>query len=171
MNPRTTERPNTIALQWDGKFEEGRAQGEIYPGMALEVTTDEAHPQQFPIGVKANSIAGSALPVRIAIEDRLGNIANTILGKTIETAYAADDLVPYVIPNSGDILQVRVAQNSNFAMGAPLKLHTDGTFIAHGGTGTLVAMVAEAFNWSTGKDSKGVTNTSNTRPLLRVQFN
>jgi hypothetical protein len=185
MIPRDTERPNVIGLQVAGKYEEGRAvvDSTIYPGMALEVTIDEQNPQQLPVGVKPNSVAGATGPLRVADVCLLGNpdptkiqgmkISDAFLGDTDAAAVARGSgetvgvfskgaLVPYFIPAPGDVFQARVATTANFAIGDMLGLHTDGTFVAATDTAAgAVAMVAEDHDFTA--DDPAIT------PLLRVQ--
>lgn len=177
MIPRTDERPSTIALQVSGKYEEGRADTDttIYPGMALELTTDEPNQAQLPPGVKPNSSAGFSGPVRIAKEILLGNPNPTQrFGSTLGTAYKGElsssgddnvfdngDLVPYFIPAPGDIYLARVAASSSWTFGSRLQLHSDGTFVALS-SGAAVAQVMETIDF--GDDAY-----SDALPLLRVQ--
>jgi hypothetical protein len=177
MIPRVDERPNTVRLQWqDSKYEEGRAAADttIYPGMALELTDDESGISQFPPGVTPSSGAVSVL--RIAVESLLGGVGNVVEGRDIADpylggdsevitdpveAFLAGELVPYIIPRSGDVFGARVAADGDFTIGEALKLHTDGTFVAQGGTGTIVAVAEETHDF--GDDDPPVT------PLLRAR--
>jgi hypothetical protein len=175
MVPRTDDRPSTIRLQWqDSKYEEGRAAPDttIYPGMALEPTADEENVAQFPPGVQPNSSAGVDAVLRIAVECLLGGVGNVKEGRTVADPYLGGitangeafldgEIVPYIVPKKGDYFMARVATDASFAVGDLLKLHTDGTFIAHGGSGKAVAEAMETHDF--GADDPAIT------PLIRVQ--
>jgi hypothetical protein len=178
MIPRDDERPNTIALQlYDAKYEEGRAAldaADIYPGMALEVTTDEENLDQLPSGVKPNSVAGADVVLRVAVECLLGHPdPDTQRGMMITDAYVSaktadsetfgdSPLVPYFIPRPGDIFLARVSTDANHPIGAFLMLNSNGTFIGATGTNKRVVQVMEDL------DLSDPVNAA-LPPLLRVQ--
>lgn len=182
MIPRDVERPGTIALQWDGKYQEGRAGGDgILPGHLLEITTVtldgdsvEKNIAQLPPYVKKNSVAATP-NVMVALEPRLegdsfdGTVRvekeYTEVTGTDSSAdgFYAGDIVPYLVPKKGDVCLCRVAEDAHLTFGALLKAHTDGTLIAQGGSGTAIAFVAEDFDF-------GAVGNDDVPLLLRVQF-
>lgn len=134
MIPRSDERPKTIAVRCNGRHGEGNAQAAISPGHLIVVDDESTDLPRTPPLVKVNPTAGAAVPVRIAKEQPLN-------GKMTTDNYAAGDVVPYVHCLPGDRVMCRVADEFVATPGAILKGHSDGTFVAHGGTGTALVEV------------------------------
>jgi hypothetical protein len=153
MIPRTGERPKTIFLKGQGYHEEGKAKAgsAILPGHLLEVDSTSTDLPRSPEIVDVFSTSGGADAVRVAKEDFLR-------GRTIHDVYAAGDIVPYHHCVSGDVVMLRVADNFSADPGALLKAHTDGTVIAHGGSGTALFELMEVVDFSgTGTGQEDVT--------------
>lgn len=109
--------PNTILLKCKGHREEYPADAELYPGHLLMVnSTNEV--------LKHNQV-GAHGPVIVACEQAL-------LGKTIDDAFAAADVVPVIVGVKGDIINVRLQVGQNVLNGAGLVSAGDGTLIAGG---------------------------------------
>lgn len=152
MIPRTTERPNCIALQSvEGRYDEGRAESDevIGPGHLIEIINDQTNLQQLPPIVRKHSTSGGVGPWRIALEDRLGNAPGSILGRTILTLYDEDDIVPYVIPKSGDVFNVRTNPKAVLTIGTKLQSGGNGRMVLRTGSNIAVAEVEEDVNYTT----------------------
>lgn len=130
--------PNTIVLKGDlgRRREEYPAAAALKPGHFLEGTSTGK--------VQKNATAGADRPLMIAVED-------SYQGKTINDAYAADDVVHVHLAQKGDVLYGRVAAGlAALAIAAVVKLQNDGTVIPQGGTGKVIATVEEAVDNSAG---------------------
>lgn len=144
MIPRAEERAKTIILKAGDAFhEEGRCGATaISPGMLIEIdAANSSDVPRTPEVVQPHSTAGETTPVRIAVEDRLR-------AKLWTDDYAEDDIVPYKVLRKGDVFMGRVADEFVGTEGAPLKSNGDGTFVAQGGTGTIIAECEEDIDYS-----------------------
>lgn len=153
MIPRTGERPKTIFLKGQGYHGEGKAKAAsaILPGHLLKVDSTSEDLPQLPEIVDVNSTSGSPAALRVAKEDYLQ-------GRTIHDVYDAGDIVPFHHCVSGDVVMLRVADNFSGSPGDLLKAHTDGTVVAHGGTGTALFQLMEVVDFSgTGTGQEDVT--------------
>ena len=114
---------NTIILKGplEFRYEEGKAAAAITPGHFVEQTTGG-------LIQKKASTAGSRKKLAVAIEDALQ-------GKTIDDAYATNDVVRYYLPFAGDKLQVIIkAGTAAIVIGDKLTDNGDGTFRKQSGT-------------------------------------
>lgn len=162
MIPRTDERPNTIALKWNGHAEEGRAKVDgILPGYLIELATDETDVPRLPATVQVHSAQGVKPRIRIAKEDRLGNVQGSIEGRTIDTPYEEGDIVPYVELVPGDVFLGRVAPQYTAVIGTELTSAGDGTFEAVGGGDVALVEIEETIDFS---DVEG-----SDEPLVRMR--
>lgn len=129
MIPRDTERPRTIALKTQGHYEEGRAEGAILPGQVIKMVASDAATPTYPMGVVVDTANGVATAMRIAIEHRLGNNdSEKRYGNSVDDAYAADDIVPYIHAVPGDVFLLRVPDNAEYEVGDKLEATGDGNF-------------------------------------------
>lgn len=105
----------TILLKGDLAYrhDEALANAALSPGHLVELMSTGK--------VKKNTIVAGTIPVAVAKEDAM-------IGKTINDAYAADDLVPYHIARSGDVLHLRLPA------GASAVVKGDGLEPVSGGT-------------------------------------
>lgn len=104
---------NRIDLLYTGRYEEARANAILYPGMAL---LTDANGEVGP-----NSVAGTAYDVMIALHHQK-------LGKNIDEAYASGDLIPYIIPNIGDVVNVLIESAEDCTLAEFLTVTNTGTF-------------------------------------------
>lgn len=106
---------NTILLKGDlgRRYEEGRVRATktIYPGMLIEFHTDGT--------LQAHSGDGLSGDLLVAIEDALQ-------GRTIDTAYAAGELVRYIILAPGEEAQMILKDGQTSVIGGPLSSNGDG---------------------------------------------
>lgn len=96
-----------------GQHEEARASAAITPGMVLQMGSDGR--------VAPKATAGAATPCMIAKED-------AYQGKTVDNAYAINDVVFFWTPNPGDHGNVLLATGQNAAIGSILINNTAGTY-------------------------------------------
>lgn len=145
----STPTPNTILLKGalSRRYEEGRAGGTIKPGHLIALNSSGnliVHP----------TAGGVCTPVSVAIEDG-------IQGKTIDDAYAATDLVRYVIPQNGDVLYMLLKAGENAPAGGITISAGDGT--VKNTTGTPTGYV--------GRYDEAVDNSGGSDPVrIRVRF-
>lgn len=104
---------NTIRLKGCSRYEEAVAAGTISPGQLIKHNTSSQ--------VLRHSTATGFGAVYIAIEDALQ-------GKTVDDNYAADDIVGYIIPQSGDECQVKLDAGENVVVGDMLESAGNGNF-------------------------------------------
>lgn len=165
---RDLERPKTIligtAVPGDLHYEEGVAKaGEaIMPGMALQVDATDDGDVQTPELLKKNATAAGTWDGRICVEDWKQ-------GKGTGDAIADGDIVPCVIIPPGKKFQGRVAANFNAIPSTALKLAADGTFVAQGGAGIIVAYVEDKINWSLEDVSGFDANDPRAQPLVKMR--
>jgi hypothetical protein len=124
--------PSKIVLKSpSGRYDEMRAGGNIKPGHLLTINSDSET-------VVHASAAAKAAPV-VAIE-------NSLIGSTIETAYAEGDLVRLWHLNSGDWFYGILEDGHTVAVGDLLESAGDGTL--QKGSGVPVARAVEAVTTS-----------------------
>lgn len=93
-----------------GKQEEATAAEVVYPGQFVELTAEG----------KLVKAAGNSTVKRIVVE-------NTFIGEGIESPYAVNDVVRYVVVGSGDVVNARVAAaTAAFTVGAPVSVAATG---------------------------------------------
>ncbi len=110
---------NTIHLKGHACYEEAVANAALSPGHAIELMSTGK--------VRKNTVAGKKSVLRVATEDGLQ-------GKTIDDAYAADDVVGYKIMPPGTQFQGRVAAAAvALSIGDRVVTSNDGTFKKYSG--------------------------------------
>lgn len=95
-------RPNTIVLKGCGRYDEGPAGAALSPGHFIEWYKDGTVR-------KLRKALGLGGLLAIAIEDSLQ-------GKTITDAYAANDPVRLVYPKDGDVVLARIPSGQSYAI-------------------------------------------------------
>lgn len=128
----------TIVLKGrDMRYEEGRAGGAITPGHLIMLTSAGDY--------TVDGTAGATDELTVAIEDSLR-------GKTIDDAYADDDLIRFVILRPGDVfLALLPASATAVVIGDNLIRNGDGCLKKTTGSPTQVVAVAlEAVDNSAG---------------------
>lgn len=129
--------PHTIVLIGDlhKRHEEAYADAALKPGHLLKKNSDGE--------VLKHSTAGGAADVWFAKEDPL-------IGRTIDDAYSAGELVPYHMAQKGDLIYARVAASATaITKGASLESAGDGTLRVFG-SGSILATAEEALDNSAG---------------------
>lgn len=124
---------HTIKLKdYSHIVEEYVAAGAITPGMLVEVdSTGE---------VKAHADASGFAAAMFATEDEF-------FGKTIDDAYAADDMVQVWLPRPGDVVYALLAAGEDVEIGAKLVSNGAGAlkeYVEDASDATYGAIVAEA---------------------------
>lgn len=142
--------PNTIVLKpKDGisrRYEEGRvAAGQtITPGMLIALNSSG----EIVVHGSAGVAALNEPVMMIAIEDGL-------IGRTIDTNYAAGELCRYVILLPGDEFYGILVDGENAAVQSPLTSNGDGKFQVATGTEKTLARSLEALNLVGGAAADG----------------
>ena len=127
----------TIVLKGDlaHRHDEAPASAALSPGHMVELMSTGL--------VRKNTIVAGNIPIVVAKEDDL-------LGRTINIAYAAGDLVSYHIARKGDVLHFRVAASAAaIVKGDRLEPVTGGT-IQKLASGVAIALAEEAVDNSAG---------------------
>ena len=110
---------NRIHAKGDFQQEEAIAASAISPGMLVEffgkAGTLRAHATE----------GGQAPEAAFAIED-------VLQGKTVDNAYAADDLVTYILPTKGACVNALLKDGYDYSIGMQLISGGDGTLIPNG---------------------------------------
>ena len=114
---------NTIRLKGCGRYEEARANAALSPGHLIEVLSTGK--------VRKHATEGGLAERAFAIEDALQ-------GNTVADAYAADDLVGYVLAAPGDEINAVIKAGENIAIGDKLVSAGDGTLIKSTSVSTSV---------------------------------
>lgn len=114
-------------------FERPANTATIKPGHALEMLSTGK--------VQPNATAGANGVKMVAVEHGFRNTVGTT--SNIETAFAANDFVTFIYPQSGDLLYMILKQGANLAAGAKLELATGGEVQALS-TGALFGILEEA---------------------------
>ena len=107
---------NRIDLITSGRYEEAVAVGIVSPGMLMEM--DSAGK------VLAHSVAGG----NAEGDERLIAMGDSLQGKNVDQAYAVGDIVPFMIPKSGDVFAILLAAEENITAGDELTSKGDGLF-------------------------------------------
>lgn len=119
--------PNTVRLKVStgGHYGEGRAAGAITPGHLLQRNGDN----EFVVHAVAKGIAEKIF----ATED-----VNVLQGKTIDDAFADNDLISYVTAIPGDEIYAWLKDGESVDEGDPLVSAGDGT-LQKGAANTVAA--------------------------------
>jgi hypothetical protein len=99
---------------------------------------------------------GAAYPVMFAFEDRKSNRGGDGITapKNLWDAYAADDVVPYGIPNPGDIITAWLPANASaVVIGSSLMSNGDGCLALRTSTNVVIATAEEAIDNSAGSSA------------------
>jgi hypothetical protein len=130
--------PHVVVLQVNGLerpvFERQANTATVKPGHLLELASGKVQP---------NATAGANNVKMVAVEHGFRNPASGVMN--LETAFPADDIVPFIYPQSGDLLYMILKQGQNVAAGAKLEMATGGELQAIS-TGALVGIAEEAVN-------------------------
>ena len=133
-------KPHVIILQTNAlselvrpAFERQASTATIKPGHALEMLSTGK--------VQPNSVAGAAGVKMVAVEHGFRNTVGTT--QNIDTLYAANEFVPFIYPQAGDLLYMTLKQGANLAAGAQLELAVGGEVQALS-TGALFGILEEA---------------------------
>ena len=128
--------PHVIVLQVNGLerpvFEKQAKLATAKPGHLLELSTGK---------VQVQGTAGADVVRMVAVEHGFRNTSGTTIN--IETAYAADEIVPFIYPQAGDLLYMVLKSGQNVAAGAKLEAATGGEVQAIT-TGALIGIAEEA---------------------------
>lgn len=132
---------HVIVLQVNGLerpvFEKQAATATVKPGHLLEITAGKVQP---------NSVAGAGGVRMVAVEH---GFRNALTSLNIETPFPADDVVPFIYPQSGDLLYLILKSGQNVAAGAKLEAATGGEVQALT-TGAVICIAEEAADASAG---------------------
>jgi hypothetical protein len=104
----------------------------VKPGHLLGISSGKVIP---------NATAGIATALMVAIEHGFRNTVGTTIN--IETAFPADDTVPFVYPQAGDLLYMVLKSGQNVTAGARLEAATGGEVQAIT-TGACIGVAEEA---------------------------
>jgi|SRR6185436_11511239 len=124
---------NRIGLKGFERYEEGFANAALTPGHAIEVMSTGK--------LRKQATRGADTQIAFAIE-------NSLLGTNIDTAFAADDLVPYILPKKGDEVYAFLTPGTNYVKGDRLDLTGDGTLEKVSSTYKAVAVLMENLDLS-----------------------
>lgn len=113
------------------RHEEDVADAAISPGNLIEITAT---------GCKKQATADVACEAAFAAEDALQ-------GKTVSDDYAAGDVVSYILPVKGGVVNAILKAGTNYARGAKLAAVGDGT-LDPVGAAVPIAVVEKALDLS-----------------------
>jgi len=102
-----------------------------------------------------SSSGGAANPIMFAFEDRKSNRGGdgVTAPKNLWDAYATDDIVPYGIPNRGDVITAWLPAGATaVVIGSLLMSNGDGCLALRTSTNVVVATAEEAIDNSGGSD-------------------
>lgn len=129
----TIERPKRIHLLGPGRHEEAYAAAALTPGHLLATNSDGKVLKHATAGGKAERL--------FALEDALQ-------GRTINTAYAADELVGIVVAAPGDVVYAWLSEGENVTPASLLTSNGDGTLKVAGGSDEIIAKSMETLDKS-----------------------
>lgn len=111
-----------------GRQEEALAASTVTPGMLVELNADGK--------IAPHSVEGGVAERAYAIEDALQ-------GGSIDKNYLADEILTYILPLPGDVVQAWLAAGENVEKGDHLISKGDGTLqaVASAGSGVTSAVV------------------------------
>lgn len=140
---------NRIHLIGSGRLEEDIAGAALTPGHLIE-----AYNASGTKKVRKHSTEGGYAERGFALEDALQ-------GREIDTAYAADERVSYVLAAPGDVVYAYLKAGENVAIGAKLISAGDGTLIAEGSasSGTTVKQIIGQAEEALDLSASGATDT------------
>jgi hypothetical protein len=148
--------PKTVLLKGDPIRKEGKAGGAITPGHLIDFDSSG--------DLVVHATAGGNAQPRFAIEE-------DFIGDGIDTAYADDSNVQYVVARQGDEMYAILTTSQTIAKGAALESAGDGTLRAHtplaiaeGGTANKTAYADAVVGYAL----EAVTTTSATK-RIRVE--
>lgn len=128
--------PHVVLLQVNGLerpvFEKLAGNANVKPGHLLAISSGKVIP---------NATAGIASTRMVAIEHAFRNTSGTTIN--LETGFAADDVVPFVFPQSGDLVYMVLASGETVAAGARLEA-ADGGEVQAVTTGACIGIAEEA---------------------------
>ena len=107
----------TILLKGDPLRKEAKASAAITPGPLIQLDTTSGK-------VKMHASSGQPAAAMFAIE-------NSLAGKDIDTAYAANDRVQYIHARPGDEVYAWLKAGENVAIGDYLQSGGDGTLVKY----------------------------------------
>lgn len=130
-----------VGLVFTGHYDEAPAHdGAVKPGHLLtKLSTGK---------VDGHSSSGGAVnPIMVAFEDGLRG------DRDVFDAYAADDIVPYGVPQRGDIIQMWLpAAATAVVVGSLLMSNGDGNVALRTSTNVVIGTAEEAIDNSAGSD-------------------
>lgn len=130
--------PHTILLEVNGVerpvFEKQAGAATVKPGHLLAISSGK---------VVINPTAGIDTTRMVAIEHGFRNTSGSTTN--IETAYAENDVVPFIYPQAGDLVYMVLEQGENVAAGAALEA-ADGGELQAVTTGAVIGIAEEACN-------------------------
>lgn len=127
----TRENPRTIFLGHSFDIEDHNASAAITPGMLIERFSDSG-----TLKLRAHSTAAGYGTRMFALDRPELNAAYT-------TAYAAGDLVKYIVAPAGALIYALIPSGHGIAAGAFLESNGDGYLRAYG-SGVRIAQAMEA---------------------------
>lgn len=127
------EAPKRIHLLGDGRHEEGVAGGTVKPGHLVALNSDGE--------IVVHPTSGGPAEALFALEDALQ-------GRTIDTAYAADDVVAIVVAEKGDVVYAWLNVGESVAKGDYLVSNGDGTLQKRSSSEIAVAVSLDTLNLS-----------------------
>jgi len=127
------ETPKRIHLLGDGRHEEAVAAGVIRPGDLIKLNSDGE--------VVVHASAGGYAEHLFALEDALQ-------GRTIDHAYADDEVVSHVVAETGDVIYAYLSWGENVAKGDLLTSNGDGSLKKVTGSDKPIAVSLDTLNLS-----------------------
>lgn len=120
-----------------GRHEEGIANAAIKPGHLVELMSTGNY--------RSHATAGGSAERTFALEDALQ-------GKTIADAFAANDQLPMVVAERGDVLYAYLHGGENASIGSKLSSAGNGAMRVVTGSDKEIAVALEAVNASDSND-------------------
>lgn len=127
------EVPKRIHLLGDGRHEEALASAALTPGHLIELISTGKVRKHASAGVRCEKL--------FALEDALQ-------GRTIDTAYAADELVGFVVCQPGDVVYAWLNVGESVVPGDLLVSNGDGTLQKLAGSEIALAVSLDTLNLS-----------------------
>ncbi len=139
--------PKRIHLLGDGRHEEGVAAAGITPGHLVALNSDGK--------LVVHPTSGAYAETAFALEDALQ-------GRTIDKAFVATEVVPYVLAETGDVVYAWLNVGENVVIGDLLSSNGDGTLEKVAGGEIPLAISLDTLNLS---DSEHVPGRIRVRVL------
>lgn len=133
----STLRPHQIQLISNGRREEGRAASAITPGMLIALTAAGAY--------EPHDASGKRPALLFALEDALQ-------GRTIDDAYATDELVQIGVQVPGDVVFAWLAAGETVTPDMALTSNGDGFLKEAGGSDGVIGNALESMDLSGSDD-------------------